>query len=456
MGASGLEGTLERVLATPLSDLVARPWFDRFAFWALMRWYVPLSRLWAAGTAAHGNVDAFAENAGLTRLGRAERRLAAVLLDDLGRAARSAHDADARWESGLFESAATGEEVAMLERERQDASHAFMVRRVRFVPFLRGLGARRVAWRVPRPDDAAVAWRAVLDDPAAAFAVPVAPPVVRRSSACRAANGGVSWVRFASPSAFMGDSVTARVTEPAAPRLTLIVGHGLLVDSELWQTSVGVGDALADIGCRVIEPASPWHGRRMVPGSYGGEPFIATAPVGPLALLLAQVAETAVLVDWCRDQFGGPVAVAGASMSSFATQLVVSHCGGWPAPFRPDAALAMVHHGRPGELLSASMLARGFGADRALPEAGWTPAALGPWNDAIAAAPSPALPPERFISVVGLADTITPFPGAKALCDAWRVPESNRYILPGGHFSTALSTMRDRKALERLVAVATR
>src|SRR5262249_29679725 len=35
------------------------PWLDPFVFWALRRWYFPLSRLWAAAEDAQRTSDAF-------------------------------------------------------------------------------------------------------------------------------------------------------------------------------------------------------------------------------------------------------------------------------------------------------------------------------------------------------------------------------------------------------------
>ncbi|MBM3583336.1 MAG: hypothetical protein FJX36_02615 [Alphaproteobacteria bacterium] len=447
-----MDRTLEAVLATPLGDLTTRPWFDRFALWGLLRWYVPLSRLWAA--AATADVDRFAAESGLERLAGPRRGFARVLLDQHAAAARTASALDARWEAALFGATRLApERVRDLEVERRAASHAFMMQRLRFLPLLRGVDPPKVRWAVPTPDRAAAEWQAVIADPAQAYRPPRSAQAVSRSSGYEAASAAVSWLRFASPT--MGDVVTARVTEPQGPAVaTVIVGHGLLVDAELWRTTIGAADAFVALGCRVVEPTSPWHGRRTVPGHYGGEPFIATAPVGPLALLQAQVHETATIVGWCREVFGGPVAVGGVSMSSFATQLVVSHCAAWPAAMRPDAALLVVHHGDPGQLLWSSRLATGLGADGALATAGWTAQRLEPFSKAIAPTARPAIAPDRIVSLLGRRDAVTPFAGGEALCEAWGLPTVNRIVLPGGHFSAPLAALRDRRPFARFVAVA--
>lgn len=456
-GASSLERTLEALLATPLPELVARPWFDRFALWSILRWYVPLSRLWATAAVARGDVDAFAADADLAPLRGPRRSLAAILLRDLDVAASAADSAERRWLEGLFGTRRlAAADVAALETERRHCSHAYMAQRLRFIPLLPAADPPKVRWAVPSPDSATETWRHVLANPAAAFASFPSDPAIAQSPPHPVRGGRAWWLRFASPAAHLADTVTARVVEPSdRARLTIIAGHGLLVDSELWRTSFGLAEVLLGHGCRVVEPTSPWHGRRTPPGSYGGEPFIATAPAGPLALFLAQVAETAALVRWCRATFGGPVAVAGISLTSFVAQLVASHCGPWPADAWPDGVLLMVHHQRPAELAWRSRLAIGLGADRALEAAGWTPARLEPWNRSAAATPRPVIAPERIVSVLGQADTVTPFEGGAALAESWRLPAANRFVSPGGHFSTPIGALGNGVALRRFIEVAT-
>ena len=76
---------------------------------------------------------------------------------------------------------------------------------------------------------------------------------------------------------------------------TLILGSGLCLEFELLALAHDPGRRLAAMGWRVIEPISPYHGLRAMPGFYGGEPFFALAPTGSLDLIAGQALETALL-----------------------------------------------------------------------------------------------------------------------------------------------------------------
>ncbi len=66
-------------------------------------------------------------------------------------------------------------------------------------------------------------------------------------------------------------------------------------------------------GIRVIRPEGPWHGRRRLPGTYGGEPVLARGPGGLLDYFHAHVIELGRLVAWARATRGGPVASAASA-----------------------------------------------------------------------------------------------------------------------------------------------
>jgi hypothetical protein len=91
-------------------------------------------------------------------------------------------------------------------------------------------------------------------------------------------------------------------------------------------------------GVRFIRLEAPWHSRRRLTGSYGGEPFLATPPLGALDLFSSEVREMAALIAWCRGNSSGRVAVGGTSLGALASQLVVTHCRHWPKVYRPDVA----------------------------------------------------------------------------------------------------------------------
>ena len=59
---------------------------------------------------------------------------------------------------------------------------------------------------------------------------------------------------------------------------------------------------LVAMGWRVIEPVSPFHGLRAMPGYYGGEPFFAHGPTRALDLIAGQANECALLAAWSRGR----------------------------------------------------------------------------------------------------------------------------------------------------------
>ena len=75
------------------------------------------------------------------------------------------------------------------------------------------------------------------------------------------------------------------------PCPTLIFGSGLCLEFELLAVARGPSARLADLGWRVIEPISPYHGLRAMPGRYGGEPFFAAGPTSSIDLIAGQAIE---------------------------------------------------------------------------------------------------------------------------------------------------------------------
>ncbi len=120
------------------------------------------------------------------------------------------------------------------------------------------------------------------------------------------------------------------------------------------------------MGWRVMEPISPYHGLRAMPGRYGGEPFFAAGPTSSIDLIAGQAIESALLVAWCRRRFRGRVALAGISMTSFVAQQVASRCRFWPSDARPDAIMLISHSGRIEDVTFDGELAVTLGLDRAL------------------------------------------------------------------------------------------
>jgi hypothetical protein len=268
------------------------------------------------------------------------------------------------------------------------------------------------------------------------------------------------WLRAPTPSARLrgragSEVMYARVVEPVdgAPSATLIIGSGLCLEFDLLTMARDPGARLAPRGWRVIEPISPYHGLRAMPGAYGGEPFFAAAPTSAFDLIAGQAVETALLAAWSRARFGGKVAVAGISMTSFVAQQVASYCHFWPESARPDAVMLISHSGRLEDVTFDGALASALGLDRALTDAGWTREALARLSAAIDPADTQALPPSRIVSVLGETDRWLPYADGNALVQKWKLPAENLFRYRLGHLGMPVQLTRDQAPFERLKQV---
>ena len=77
---------------------------------------------------------------------------------------------------------------------------------------------------------------------------------------------------------------------------TLIFGSGLCLEFELLTVASDPGRAVRRTGLAGVEPISPYHGLRAMPGRYGGEPFFAAGPTSSIDLIAGQAIESALLV----------------------------------------------------------------------------------------------------------------------------------------------------------------
>ncbi|HJQ57948.1 MAG TPA: hypothetical protein VJ890_13640, partial [Vineibacter sp.] len=166
-----------------------------------------------------------------------------------------------------------------------------------------------------------------------------------------------------------------------------------------------------------------------------------------------QTLETAVLLDWCRRSFVGPVAVAGISMSSFVAQQVAIRCRDWPARLRPDGLLLVSHSGRIEEVTFAGTLTRALGLTDQLRVAGWSRAALMPWEGLLNPSGAPGLPAGRIVSALGVGDRLLPFETGLEVARAWSLPADNVFELKVGHLAMPLALIRDERPLRRLMTV---
>ncbi|MFO1058759.1 MAG: alpha/beta hydrolase family protein [Dongiaceae bacterium] len=443
-------------LGGPLGGLVARPWLDPVALWALTRAHLPLSRAWAAAAVAEGSVKRFLAELPRERLpvgtaGQVGRALAKVTV------LRERHDAAAAaWEAGFYGPGGDPGSAALaaLETARRRASHAYMtVGRTAFAGLKLRAAWPAVRWEIPEHAAVEARFEALLADPRQAFAPPDPLPEPEVSHAVE--SGGVRefWVRFACPLPAIGGQAWAQVREPvgvAAPP-TLIMGHGVCVEMD---SLAGMGDeagALPGLGLRLVRMQAPWHDRRRPPGRYGGEPFFGAQPTGALDLFAAAVRELAVMVAWCRRRGAGRVGVGGASMGALIAQLAAGHSPAWPAACRPDLLYAVTTGDDVGGLIFTSSLARSVGLPQVLQRAGWAVEDLDRFRPLADPPPAPPLPPADMVMVLGRRDTVTPYAAGRSLAERWRVAPENLFLGPGGHFSVPLGVMRDPAPLRRVI-----
>ena len=428
------------------AGVVLRPWFDWIAVRVIAHWYFPVSRGWAAALAAGGDVARFQHELPVKGLdgGRLSRALAKV-----DRRRRDYESAERAWDRVFFsdfESPAQARVAA--ELARHDRAHALMATRAAFLPFRRRLPAMK--WEVPAPAVVANLHGARLMNPELAFPAP-APTEIAVSQAVPGSQGPERWLRFASP--VFGDTAWAHVYEGEGrgERPTFIYLHGIAMENEMWRGHASPIEILTRRGFRVICAEGPWHGRRRLPGAFGGEPIIGRAPLGFLDLLHAWVSEVAVLIGWARRSGHGPVVLGGVSLGALTSQVAASAAADWPQNLRPDALFLVATSAKMLDVALSGTLTRGLGLPRRLEEAGWSERELARWLPLLEPTAPPPIPPERLFLLLGRSDDLTPYEGGLALAQAWHLPERNVFVRPQGHFSVSLGLLQDSWPLDRLV-----
>jgi hypothetical protein len=443
------------LFGSPVGALLARPWVDPVGLYGLRRWYLPLSRLWAAANLAGLDVARFRAEIGIAPPRFWSDVRLRGLLARHGRAQSRGDEARAAWEACLFDPTGTGDPAA-LDRQRRAAATAHLATRALFYPLLFPRRPPLARWRIDEPKQVEHEFGRMLDDASDLYVAPIAVETLAKSRDFVRDGLREYWLRAPTPSARLrhrtgSELLYARVVEPACGTGdTLVFGNGLCVESELMSMDRGPGPQLAAMGWRVIEPVSPYHGLRAMPGFYGGEPFFAASPTSSMDLIAGQAIESALLIAWARALFGGKVALAGISMSSFVAQLAASHCHLWPAEARPDAAMLISHSGRVEDVTFGGALAAMLGLDRALVEAGWSREGLARLSHMIDPAETPALPPARIVSALGETDRWVPYRDGLALAQRWRLPEDNLFRYPFGHLGMPVQLTRDSSPFARL------
>jgi len=432
---------------SPLGALLAKPWVDPVGLFGLRRWYLPLSRLWAAANAAGEDIAGFRDGTCVDLPAFWSNARLQPLLRRNARARAAARAARTAWEDAIFDPRVSSD-AGLLDRQRRVAATRHLSTRAWFYPLLFPKRPPPARWQI--------------DDPAAIVGdlVPLASEFAAPIDVSRAfVRNGIReyWLRGPTPSHRLrgragSEIMYARVVEPVDGKAgnTLIFGSGLCLEFELMTVARDPGARLAGMGWRVIEPVSPYHGLRAMPGFYGGEPFFAAGPTSSIDLIAGQAIESGLLAAWARDRFGGKVALAGVSMTSFVAQQAASRCHLWPAEARPDAVMLISHSGRVEDVTFGGELAAMLGLDRALIDAGWSRESLARLSRLVDPSETPALPPLRIVSVLGETDRWVPYDDGFALAKRWNLPADNVFRYRLGHLGMPVQLMRDVAPFERL------
>jgi hypothetical protein len=444
---------MDVLFRSPLGALLAKPWVDEAGLFGLKRWYFPLSRLWAAANAAGDDTGRFRDEIGAPVAAWPETYLRSVLARNATRKA----DADAArraWEISLFDGGP--DDCLRLDRRRRAAATRHLATRASFYPLLFPTRPPSARWEIDQPMAVERDLGSALARPDSLYDVAIDIGTITVSQPVMKAGLRQYWLRALTPAPRLhrrpgSETLYARVVEPADPACpTLIFGSGLCLEFELLTVTRDPGARLADLGWRVVEPISPYHGLRAMPGRYGGEPFFAAGPTSSIDLITGQAIESALLIAWCRRRFGGKVALAGISMTSFVAQQVVSRCHLWPAEARPDGVMLISHSGRIEDVTFGGALAVTLGLDRALARTGWSREALARLSHLIDPAARPAIAPANIVSVLGETDRWVPYDDGLAVAQQWRLPEANVFRYPLGHLGMPVQLTRDAAPFERL------
>jgi len=213
--------------------LLARPWFDRMAERVLARYFFSLSRLWAAASTASGSPEKFFASIPMSALyGSRDRVLRTLARFERARSKSAAMDGE--WDRVFFgkrkKDVGVDKRLAT-EAARLELRHDLGAMRREFL-FLTWNGVPRVKYDMPTPEQVEAVYGPALKDFQPFVAAPEPMPKVSVSRRLPATSGTDYWIRFASPSKRLGDTVYARVHEPEGVDNppTIIFGHGVCVE----------------------------------------------------------------------------------------------------------------------------------------------------------------------------------------------------------------------------------
>src|SRR4051812_9976756 len=235
---------------SPLGGLLARPWVDPVGLYGLRRWYMPLSRLWAAANEAGGDAALFREQAGAPFVGSWSALPIGGLLRSHAQVQDAATTAREAWENAIF-GHAEPTDASGLDRRRRAIATRHLLTRGWFYPLLFPRRPPPARWQIDPP----AAFPEL--DVASLYGSPFDPASIEVSSAFEQGRLREYWLRAPTPSPRLGrysgsEHLYARVVEPADRPVcdTLIFGSGLCLELDLLAAGRDPARGLAGRGWR--------------------------------------------------------------------------------------------------------------------------------------------------------------------------------------------------------------
>jgi pimeloyl-ACP methyl ester carboxylesterase len=419
--------------------------------YGLKNWFFPLSRLWAIARRAESSTQQFIEYLPMDMAPRLIGRLESAL-HKFEHARLKAFTTEHLWEDYFFGQEDVAEERLLIAEEmRLDHRTAYNMTRRFFMPW-RKYVTTSVVLEPQTPDKVAGIYGEGGENIEALFEPPVVMPEIEQSKSIPVPGGRDYWLRFSSSSSVMQDMVYARVHEPLGVENppTLIFGHGICVEFDHYHNQIDEISELTRLGIRVVRPEAPWHGRRVIPGRFGGEQLLSTAPTGVFDFLSAQHQEWAVLMDWCRRTSKGKVAIGGSSLGAQSAKAIAMRARHWPKHLQPDALFLITHCTHIAEAALDGALSDIWNLSSGLREHGWNKDLSRYWLQKLEPDCLPVMPPENIISVMGKADIITPWASGSQHMQQWDIPAENNFTYQRGHFTVPVGLVRDQAPLIRL------
>lgn len=450
-----------RILRSRLGGFIARPWLDAVSIALFRDWWFPMSRAWAAAEAADGDLESFARGIGVEPAALARSGSAPRILADVAALRHRYRIAVEDWRMLMASSASPLPEAVAAEEARLDAAHDLSAARFRFTIFARSWRVPGCRWAIPTVAEVEARHGARRASPETAYALDFElEQAVGRVVPTRRLPGPWGdeyWIEFGPLTRWTDTRCRARVWEPAqgaADAPTVIILHGIGIETDQMRVPIAEIERLVRRGLRVVAPEAPWHSSRRPDGWYGGEPFVATTPLGPLDFFAAAVPEVAVVTAWSRRTGRGPVGLVGHSLGALTAQLAATHGRAWPAAAQADAMVLFTTAEGIERVGFDSTLAQAFGLDRQLTRRGWTVETLAPWSALTDPLGAPSMGADRVVVVLGQRDDVTPFDAGMAIAQRWGIEADRLFVRPEqGHFSVPAGLVVDETPVDVFVRV---